>query len=156
MYFLLHTLRKKALPDLSLFFVCLLYFPQRAIEPPKVGSYYNNESEEGKKWTYRRRKESSLSLRLLRRMVVLWSQTIQKTHYESKHECFSASWFRRTSVCLFTKLMCCFSFHNKLFNTQNLGFCGVFVNIYSCKNTFQTPLLNFSVVINKSFKKLRV
>lgn len=113
MYFLLHTLRKKALPDLSLFFfVCLLYFPQRAIEPPKVGSYYNNESEEGKKWTYRRGKESSLSLRLLRRMVVLWSQTIQKTHYESKHKCFSASWFRSTSVCLFTKLMCCFSFHN--------------------------------------------
>lgn len=112
MYFLLHTLRKKTLPDLSFFCCCLLYFPQRAIEPPNVGGYYNNESGEAKKWTYRTGKESSLFLRLLRRTVVLWSQTIQKANYESKHKWFSASWFRSTSVCVFTKLMCCFSFHN--------------------------------------------
>ena len=58
MYFLLHTLikkkKKKALPDLSLsfftfslsLFFFLLYFPQRTIEPPKVGRYYNHENRE--------------------------------------------------------------------------------------------------------------
>ena len=54
MYFLLHTLIKKKRPfqtylslfSLSFFFFFLLYFPQRAIEPPKVGSYYNHENRE--------------------------------------------------------------------------------------------------------------
>ena len=118
MYFLLHTLIKKKRPfqtylslfSLSFFFFFCFIFHRGQLNHPKWAVITTMKIE--KKWTYRTEKESSLFLRLLRRVVVLQSQTIQKTNYGSKHKWFSASWFRSTSVCLFTKLMCCFSFHD--------------------------------------------
>lgn len=117
MYLLLHILRKRGSSrPIHYIYVCVcVYFAlfstqgnwttQRGqlLQPHKVEQERNEPI---------RQKRKKFFHRLLKGMVVLCSQPIQKTNYESRHKRFSALWLRSTSVCLFNKLMWCFSFHD--------------------------------------------